>query len=79
MLSYDNGDDFVRVCGPSEGFAIIVRLREAVGGLETDNASVDTSLQSPLVSKKDPSSELSYEHEHGRTNRYKARRHGTAS
>jgi len=46
----DSGDDFVWVCGPGEGFRIIVSLRdEAVdGGLEFDNAPEDTALQSLL-------------------------------
>jgi hypothetical protein len=50
MPTPDSGDDFVWVCGPGEGFGIIVGLRdEAVdGGLEFDNAPEDTALQSLL-------------------------------
>ena len=46
----DSGDDFVWVCGPGEGFGIIVGLcDEAVdGGLKFDNAAEDTALQSSL-------------------------------
>jgi hypothetical protein len=42
----DRGDDFVRVCGPGEGFGVMVRLSdEAVdGGLKIDHATEDTSL-----------------------------------
>src|SRR4051794_11006110 len=50
MPAPDSGDDFVWVCGPGEGFRIVVSLRdEAVdGGLEFNNASKDTTLQSLL-------------------------------
>ena len=68
MPTPDSGDDFVWVCGPGEGFGIIVGLRdEAVdGGLEIDNASEDTALQS-LLGKfgEEPSTALSHEHEVG--------------
>ena len=50
MPTPDGGDDFVWVCSPGEGFWIVVGLcDEAVdGGLEFNNASEDTSLQSLL-------------------------------
>ena len=46
----DSGDNFVWVCGPGEGFWIIVSLcEEAVdGGLEFNNAAEHTELQSLL-------------------------------
>ena len=48
----DSGDDFIGVCGPGEWFGIIVGLRDETidGGLEINNASEDTALQS-LFSK----------------------------
>ena len=50
MPSSDSGDDFVWVGGPGEGFGIIVGLdEEAVdGGLEVDDTSKDTALESPF-------------------------------
>ena len=50
MPSSDSGDDFVWVGGPGEGFGIIVGLDdEAVdGGLEVDDTSKDTALESPF-------------------------------
>src|SRR3954469_25514429 len=50
MPAPDSGDDFVWVCGPEEGFWIVVSLcDEAVdGGLEFNNAPEDTALQSLL-------------------------------
>ena len=50
MPTPDSGDDFVWVCGPDEGFGVMVGLRdEAVdSSLEIDHASEDTALQSLL-------------------------------
>ena len=50
MPSSDSGDDFVWVGGPGEGFGIIVGLDdEAVdGGLEVDDTSKETALESPF-------------------------------
>ena len=48
---FDSGDDFVWLCGPGEGFGIMVGLRDEVavdGGLEIDHSSEDTALQSLL-------------------------------
>ena len=46
----DSGNDFVWVCGPREGFGIIVGLRDKAidGDLKFDNAPEDTALQSLL-------------------------------
>ena len=43
----DSGDDFVWVCGPSEGFGVVVGLGdEAVyGGLEIGDGSEDATLE----------------------------------
>jgi hypothetical protein len=48
----DSIDDFVWVCGPSEGFAIIVSLRDKAvdSSLKIDHASEDTALE-PLLGK----------------------------
>ena len=48
MSTPDSGDDLVGICGPGEGFGIIVGLGdEAVdGSLEINDASEDTALQS---------------------------------
>jgi len=50
VASPDSGDDFVWVCGPGEGFGVMVGLcDEAVdSGLKIDHASEDTTLQSLL-------------------------------
>ena len=66
--SSDSGDDFVWVGGPGEGFGIIVGLDdEAVdGGLEVDDTSKDTALESPFGEFGEaPSTALSHEQEVG--------------
>ena len=50
MPTPDSGDDFVWVCGPGEGFGVVVGVGdEAVdGGLKIYHATEDTALQSLL-------------------------------
>lgn len=50
MPAPDSGDDFVWVCGPGEGFGIIIGLVDkAVDGcLEIDDGSEDAAFELPL-------------------------------
>ena len=48
--AFDGCDDFVGICGPDEGFWLLVVLgEEAVdGGLEVDDGVKDAAFQAPL-------------------------------
>ncbi len=50
MPAFDGGDDFVWICGPGEGFWVIVGLvEEAVeGGLEVDDGAEDAAFEAAL-------------------------------
>jgi hypothetical protein len=66
MPAFDDGDDFVGICDPLEGFcAGVVVVKEAVDcGLEIDHGLEDARLRRRLVRvAKKPSTALSQEAE----------------
>jgi hypothetical protein len=48
--AFDGGDDFVWICGPGEGFGVIVGVgEEAVyGGLEVEDGAEDAAFEASL-------------------------------
>jgi hypothetical protein len=50
MPASDGGDDFIGVCGPDEGFRVVVGFGKkwVDGGLEIDERSEHTALQATL-------------------------------